>query len=179
MVGPRRVRIDLRPRSPRDLADIDVAVRVDGESMRGQELAELRPRWCLAKAADQLSLMINDADPRSEVGNVAANRGGGADLADIEDRLVPIRHAEATGAKQVLPLRFEFTVAVEHLDAVVFAVGDINPAVGIATNVVDDVELALTGPGRAPRHEQLAVGQVFVDAGIAIAVRYVNLALGR
>ena len=89
MVWPRRVRIDLRPRSPRNLADIDIAVRVDGESMRGQELAELGPRWCVTKAADQLSLMINDADPRSEVGDVAADRGGGADLADIEDRLVP------------------------------------------------------------------------------------------
>src|SRR3954449_3024342 len=152
MIGSRRVRINLRPRSPRDLADIDIAVRVDGESMRGQELAELGPRWCLAKAADQLSLMINDADPRSEVGDVAANRGGGADLADIEDRLVPIWHAEATGTMQVLPLRFELTVAVEHLDAVVFAVGDINPAVGIATDVVDDVELALAGPRRTPRH---------------------------
>ena len=119
MVGPRRVRIDLRPRSPRDLADIDSAVRVDGESMRSQELAELGPRWRVAKAADQLSLMINDADPRSEVGNIAANCGGGADLADIEDRLVPIRHAEATGAMQVLPLRFELTVAVKHLDAMV------------------------------------------------------------
>src|SRR3954453_14702395 len=179
MVGPRRVRIDLRPRSPRDLADIDIAVRIDGESMGGQELAELGPRWCLAKAADQISLMINDADPRSEVGDVAANRGSGADLADIEDRLVAIRHEEATGTMQVLPLRFELTVAVEHLDAVVFAVGDINPAVGIATDVVDDVELALTGPGSAPRHEQLAVGRVFVDAGIAIPVRHVNLALRR
>src|SRR5215212_3971916 len=154
-------------------------MRVDGESMRGQELAELGPRWRVAKAADQLSLMINDTDPRPEVGDVAANRGGGADLADIEDRLVSIRHAEATGTMQVLPLRLELTVAVEHLDAVVFAVGDIDPAVGIATDVVDDVELALTGPGRAPGHEQLAVGRVFVDTGIAIAVRHVNLALGR
>src|SRR3954453_17355041 len=131
MVGPRRVRIDLRPRSPRDLADINIAARVDRESMGGQEPAELRPRWCVAKAADQLSLMINDADPRSEVGDVAANRGSGADLADIEDRLVPIRHAEAKGAMQVLPLCLELAVSVEHLDAMVFPVGDIDPAIGV------------------------------------------------
>src|SRR5215212_2916212 len=179
MVGPRRIRIDLRPRSPRDLANIDIAVRVDGESMRSQELAELGPRWRVAKAADQLSLIINDADPRSEVGDVTANRGGGANLADIEDRLVPIRHTEATRAMQVLPLRFELTVAVKHLDPVVFAVSDIDPTVGIATDVVDDVELALAGTGRAPRHEQLAVRRVFVDAGVAIAVRHINLALWR
>src|SRR3954449_6699411 len=99
MIGSRRVRIDLRPRSPRDLADIDIAVRVDGESMRGQEFAELGPRWRVAKAADQLSLIINDADPRSEVGDVTANRGGGANLADIEDRLFSLSQGEAhTGA---------------------------------------------------------------------------------
>src|SRR5689334_24813473 len=128
--------------------------------MRSQELAELGPGGGVAKAADQLALVINDADPRSEVGDVAAHRGGGANLADIEDRLVPIRHAEATGAMQVLPLRFELAVAVEHLDAVVFAVGDVDPAVGIAADVVDDVEFAFAGTGFTPRHEQLAVGRV-------------------
>jgi hypothetical protein len=119
----------LRPRSPRNLADIDIASRADSKSMRREKFAKLNARWRVAKAADQLSLMINDADSRSNIGTVASNRGGGANLADIEDRLVPIRHAEATGAMQVLPLRFELTVAVEHLDAVVFAVGDIDPAV--------------------------------------------------
>ena len=147
--------------------------------MRRQEFAELNSGRRLAKTADQLTLMINDADPRSEVGDVAANRGGGADLADVKDRLVPIRHAESARTVKVLPLCLEPAVAVEHLDAVVLAVGDIDPAVGIATDVVDDVEFALAGPRRPPRHEQLAVGRVFVDAGIAIAVRHVNLALGR
>jgi hypothetical protein len=58
---------------------------------------------------------------------------------------------------------------------VVLAVGDIDPAVGVAADVVDDVELALAGSGFAPRHQQLAVGRVFVDACIAIAVGDVDL----
>src|SRR4051812_8547815 len=136
--------------------------------MRGQELAELGPRRRVAKAADQLALMINDADPRSEVGDIATDRGGGADLADIEDRLVSIRHAKATGAMQVLPLCLELAVAVEHLDAMVLAIGDIDPAVGIAADVVHDVEFAFAGSWLAPRQQELPVGRVFVDPGIAV-----------
>ena len=51
---------------------------------------------------------------------------------------------------QIVPLRLVLAVAVEHLNAVVFAVGDVDPAVGVATDVVDDVELALVGAGLAP-----------------------------
>jgi hypothetical protein len=41
---------------------------------------------------------------------------------------------------------------------VVLAVGDIDPAVAIAADVVRDVELTGIGPGLAPRHLQLAIG---------------------
>jgi hypothetical protein len=59
---------------------------------------------------------------------------------------------------QVFPLRLVFAVAAEHLDAMVFTVRDIDPAVGVAADVVDNVELALAGSGFAPRHQQFAVG---------------------
>ena len=50
----------------------------------------------------------------------------------------------------VVPLRLVFTVSVKHLDSVVLAVGDIDPAVRIATDIVRDVELAGIGAGLAP-----------------------------
>lgn len=78
---------------------------------------------------------------------------------------------------QVVPLRLVFAVAVEYLDAVVLAVGNIDEAVGVGCNIVDDVELAGIGAGFAPGLQQLAVGRIFVDAGIAVAVRDVNLSL--
>src|SRR6201999_4508101 len=102
--------------------------------------------------------MINNTDPRPEIGNITADRGGWADLADVADRLVTVWHVETTRAVQVFPLRFVFAVAVEHLDAMVFAVRDTDPAVGVAANVVYDVELALAGSRFAPRHQQFAVG---------------------
>src|SRR5262245_54333927 len=85
--GVRLARVDLRPGGPRDVADIDVAVAVDRETVRCEELAELGAGRRVAKAADQLALVVDDADPRPEIGDVAADRGGGTDLADIADRL--------------------------------------------------------------------------------------------
>ena len=80
---------------------------------------------------------------------------------------------------QIVPLRLVFAVAVEHLHAMVLAVGDIDPAVGVGGDIVHDVELAGIGAGLAPAFDQLAVRRVFVHAGIAIAVGDVDLALRR
>src|SRR5215467_10428673 len=100
--------------------------------MRSQELAELGAGRCLAKAPDQLALVVDDADPRAEIRDVVADRGGGADLTDIKNRLVPVGHAQPARAMEILPLRLVFAVTVEHLDAVVLAVGDVDPAIGVA-----------------------------------------------
>src|SRR5580692_7672276 len=98
--------------------------------------------------------MIDNTDPRPEIGNITADRGGWADFANVADRLVTVWHVETARAVQVFPLRLVFAVAVEHLDAMVFTVRDIDPAVGVAADVVDNVELALAGSGFAPRHQQ-------------------------
>src|SRR5690348_18085047 len=102
--------------------------------------------------------MIDNTDPRPEIGDVTADSGSGANLANIADRLVTIWHVEAARAVQVLPLRLVSAVAVEYLNTMVLTVRDIDPAVGVAADVVDDVELALAGSGLAPRHQQFAVG---------------------
>src|SRR5215472_7996371 len=107
----RPARVDLRPGGPRDLADIDVAMAVDGEPVRRQKPAELGAGRGVAKAADQLALVVDDRDPGPEIGNVAADRGGWADLADVADRLVAIGHVHAAGAVRVLPLGLVFAAA--------------------------------------------------------------------
>jgi len=150
--------IDLRPRGPGDLTNIDVPARVDRETVWRQELAEFGSGWCIAKAADELALMIDNAYARTEIGNVTADGSGRADFADVADRLVTVWHVEAARAVQVLPLRFVLAVAVEHLDPMVLAIGDVDPAVGVAADVMDDIELALAGSRLAPRHQQFAVG---------------------
>src|SRR6266849_137969 len=120
--------------------------------------------------------MIDNTDARTEIGNVTADGSGWADFADVADRLVTIWHVEAARAVQFLPLRLVSSVAVEHLDPVVFAVGDIDPTIGVAADVVDDIELTLASSGFAPRRQQFTVGRVFVDAGIAVTVGNIDLA---
>src|SRR5436190_60997 len=101
--------------------------------------------------------MIDDSDAGAEIGDIAADRGGRPDLADIKDRLLPVWHAQPTRAVQVLPLGLELAVAVEHLHAVVLAVSDIDPPISIAADIVDDVELAGIGARLAPRAQEVAL----------------------
>ena len=144
-------RVDLRPRRPGNFTDIDVATRVDCETMRRKELSKFGPCRRVAEAADQIAPVVYDTDARPEIGNITADGGGRADFADLADRLMTVWHVEAARTVQVLPLRLVFAVAVENLDAMVLTVRDIEPAVGVAADVVDDVELALAGSGFAPR----------------------------
>jgi hypothetical protein len=55
--------------------------------------------------------MIDDADPRPEISDVAADGSGRADFADVADRLVTVWDVKAARAVQVLPLRLVPAVA--------------------------------------------------------------------
>src|SRR3954468_19286287 len=104
----------------------------------------------IAKARQQLAPVVDDADPRAEIRAVQVYCHGGTQLADIADRLMSVRHEEPARPMQIVPLRLVLAVAVENLDAVVLAVGDIDPAVGVAADIVDDIELAGIGARLAP-----------------------------
>ena len=67
---------------------------------------------------------------------------------------------------------------LEDLDAVVLAVGDVDPAVGVAGDVVRQAELAFADTGRAPREEMCPVGRVLVDPRVAVAVGDVDVPSG-
>ncbi len=139
--------------------------------MGRDELAGVEAGVHVAEPGQQFARIGVNADPRPAIGNIDINCHVRSDLADIEARILPAAlHVEARRAVHVVPLRLIFAVTVEHLDAMVFAVGDIDPAVGVTADIVGDVELAGIGTRLAPRHHPLAVGGVFVDPGIAVAV---------
>jgi hypothetical protein len=54
---------------------------------------------------------------------------------------------------QIVPLRLVFAVAVEHLHAVVLAVGDIDPAVGVGAMLCT----MLNWPGSVPGSPQVFI----------------------
>ena len=151
------------------------------DAVRGEEFAGLQPRAVLAaEPGDPFAFCIDDRKPRAEIGHLAIDRHAGPEFADDEIRLLAATAAaQRAGPVQKVPLRLVFAVAVEHLHAVVLAVGDIDPAVGIGRDIVDDVELAGIGARLAPGLEQFSVRRIFVDAGIAVAVRDIDLALRR
>src|SRR5438552_453902 len=176
----RRVRKTRFPVGDADLADIDVAFGIERQPVRRQEFAGLKPRAMLAaEPCDAVALGIDDGQARAEIGHFQIDGHAGTEFADDEIRMLAAAAMQRAGPVQIVPLGLVSAVAVEHLDAVIFAVGDIDPSVRIGCDVVDDVELAGIGAGLAPAFEQPAVGRVCVDAGVAVTVGDVDLPLGR
>src|ERR1051326_1341017 len=179
IVRPRLIFEGLRPVRPRYFADIEVAAAVYSKSVRRQELGWTETRAEPAEPGNALAGMVDDRHPRPKVRHVAADRLHGTEFADVANRAFAGRHEQAARAMQVVPLGLVLAVAVEHLHAMILAIGHIDPAIGIAGDVARDVELARIGAGPAPRQQQFAVRRVFVHARIAITVGHVDVALRR
>ena len=146
--------------------------------MRGVEPAALVAVALASDAREDFAARVHDCDAGAEVGSDVV-RGDAAEVfADVHEvaPAAPI-NAYRRRARQVDPLGFVLPLRAEYLDAVVFAVGDVNPSVAVGGDVVDYVELALAGAGLPPRKEVAAVRVVFVDAGVGVAVRDVELAV--
>src|SRR5262249_21278399 len=73
-------------------------------------------------------------DPRAKVRHIAAHRLHGAEFADVADRALAGWHEQAARTVQVVPLGLVLAVAVEHLHAMVLAVGHIHPARSITSS---------------------------------------------
>src|SRR5216683_8096656 len=95
------------------LADIDAALAVDGEAMRRQEAAGLLARTMLAaQPRDQPTLLVDDGEPRPQVGVLAVDRHAGSQLADDECRIrCPAGAAiKRTWPMHVVPLQLVLAV---------------------------------------------------------------------
>ena len=137
------------------------------------------PAGPVPQPRQQLALAAVDAHARPDVGHVVVDRHPGPDLAHVEAALGARLQIQAGGPVHVVPLGLVPAVAVEDLHAVVLAVGHVHPAVGVAADVVRDVELAGIGARLAPRVQELAVRRVLVHARVAVAVGDVEIALRR
>src|SRR5450755_1176269 len=147
----RRIRKTGLPVGDADFAEIDVALRIQCDAVRCKEFAGLKAGTILAaEPCNALSLGIDDGQARAQIWRLQVDRHARTQLADNEIRLPAAAAMQRAGPMQIIPLRLVFAVAVEHLHAVVLAVGDIDPAVLVGCDVVDDVELARIGAGLAP-----------------------------
>src|SRR5206468_10792346 len=115
-----------------------------------------------AELGQPLAFQRVDADPRPDIRPVAVDLAGRPAFPDIAERPRltrdrAARQAHAVRAVQIVPLRLPFAVAVEHLHTVVLAVGDVEPALRIAADIVRDVELAGIGAGLTPGAQEFTV----------------------
>src|ERR1700730_8248080 len=104
LLGPRFAGEGPRPQGPRDLADIEVAAGIGAHAVRADEAGRRQARMRIAKPAQQLALMVDDADPRPQIRALQIDRHRRTEFADIADRVTGIIHIEAARAVQVVPL---------------------------------------------------------------------------
>src|SRR5262249_2316075 len=74
------------PIGERHLADIDVAARVDGETVRRNKLAGGEPGMRVAEPRQELAFLGIDADPWTAIRQVDTDRHVGTDLANEKAR---------------------------------------------------------------------------------------------
>src|SRR5260370_39215495 len=103
--------------------------------MRRHELAPLEPGRTLTESRQHLALGTVDADARPDVGHLVVDGHAAADLAHVEAWLGAARQEPTRRSVHVVPLCLVHGTAVEGLDAMVLAVGDVDPAVGVAADV--------------------------------------------
>ena len=110
--------------------------------MRSDELSRFEP-WSLlpAKPRDQSSLTIDDGKARPQIGCIEIDAHPGPQFTDDESWRPTPAAIQATRPVQIVPLRLVFAVAIEYLNTMVLAVGNVDPSVFIRSDVVRDIEL--------------------------------------
>ena len=111
-----------------------------------------------------------DADRPRRPGGREGVGIGARHRAEHHVRLLQVRHVDRDDAEQRPP-------RVEHLDAPVRAVPDVDVALGIAGDGVQRVELARRGTALAPRLEPPTVGAHLHHARVVVAVGHVAVAV--
>src|SRR6266511_3918112 len=148
--------------------------------MRRDKLSRLLAGANVAEARQSLACLVVDVDSIAEIWRFFIHTQSWPELPDVAYRIFfCIVHVERAGTMHVVPLRLVFAVAVENLNAVILAIRDVDPTFLVGANVVHDVELSGIGTRFSPRQQQFAVRRIFMHARIAVAVRNINIALGR
>src|SRR5205814_1808442 len=106
-----------------------------------------------------LALAVDEGQARPDVRVGAVDGHAGAELADDEFLARAPAAPQRAGPVHVDPLRLIAAFAVEHLHAVVLAVGDVHPALGVGEDVVR-VDVQPVGAGDyafAPGAEEISL----------------------
>src|ERR1700733_5744781 len=81
----RLIREVLPPLGMGDLRDVNIAVRVDGQTMRAHVVAWRDTRKQTANTGQKIALVVDDREPRSKVRIVTICAGRRPQFADVTD----------------------------------------------------------------------------------------------
>src|SRR5439155_4075310 len=121
-----------------DLGDVDRALLVDGDRGRILEPVDALDHSAILDAGDVQAVALGAVD---DVEAIALDE-------------------DAPRRAEIRPLRDELAALIEHLDALVAAIADVEPPLRIDGDAVRLVELSRLGPLAAPPSDELAVLRV-------------------
>jgi len=124
--------------------------------VRCDELGWLVAYVRIADTCQPFAVMVVGVDPMAHAGTVGHVRVI-EHLADVDGAV--LAHAHGLRAVDVVPDGLQLAVLVEHLQAVVLAVGHEHILVPVDDHVVRYLELTRLAAGAAPGHNVLAIGR--------------------
>ena len=122
---------DGRPRGEGYFAQVNGAGGIDGNAMRCDETTRRSARGQVTEARQQRTLAVQDADSRPEIWELQGGTQSRTGFAHVKDRRVAASGAQSARTVQVAPLSLKSTAAVEHLDAMILAIGYIHPTIRV------------------------------------------------
>lgn len=167
----------MAPISINDIANVEISFAVISDAMGGKKLAWLQARAFLGVEARQnIALLVKNTDKRANIRKFSVHLQIRSQLTYDTVRTTAGRYGQSAGTVHVVNLRFKATLFIENLNARIFPVSDIDPAVGIAADVVRKIKLSGTRSGRDPTFKQPATGVELVNARVVIAVGHEYIA---
>ena len=146
--------------------DVDRSVRVHVQLVRARQAAFPRAGCLSVRAPVVLELAI-----RVVLEDPVEPRGDHPDPIILVD-------VDVDGVVDIGPLLDELAILGEDLDAIVRPVADVDAAVAVDGEAVEEIELARPVPEAAELADEFAVLGVLDDAGIPVTVREQEAAVG-
>jgi hypothetical protein len=147
------------------VGDEDLVARADRDVMR---LAVFAERLALPRTFD----FADDVAVQVELHDLA-------DVAVCEPDVLVRPHAQAARGARVLRLADVAAVRIEHLDARVVAVGDVEQPLVVGDERMRQVEVARPAPLPVPGLDIIAIGAELVHTGLRLAVPLQHVDLAR
>lgn len=137
LAGFWRVREHGQPISRRNLTDIHVTGRIQRYAVWGDELAGLQTRTVtLVDTPQELAASAEHTDARAEIGGEPIDAEVRHQFADDAVWSMTASDRESAWSVHIDDLRFVFSVPVKDLHPIIFAISDVDPAIGVTADVV-------------------------------------------